>query len=1011
MRGRGLLVSLALYVGLIAGCGGGSGSSESALGNDGQTLEEVLAQPLGEETECPGLGFSRQSGVPGDPITLTGLPPEMGEVGLRVIAETPNGETLVAPLFVQIDEDTGETTFGAPSHPGGDPEGGVVHLEVGDGDLHCPPKTFTVEALPEAPEDYPVTVAKELERWADRALQQMGYDPQVLLEADPDDLPEARRGVWFVKQYISSDREDALPALAQQAAANGDEFLARLLKASGVEQAVDQAIAEMNAVTEGRLETRALQSSERLVQRDDAGIAQTFTDDPLTQSLPSLSPSAKCDAQAFEPDQLQVGSAAELSARMKAAREGHLFDGSATGQTLGAASLLDGGNIGDAAGYLGAGVFTISTVEAAKQALEPQRITDFEIERVEQKWVEDRPWDEPLFWDGANVRAEGGEFNLSEATLQSLVTALGMAPGPVGTATTAATTVSPDGINDVIADLTEESCVRIKAPKYGPVRVDQEPGKWTEVDTGATIALVSEPWSKEYIGVDIGASALAISLKAEPFLLDAPLREEFLVDVVPVNTSLIPSSVTVPNPGVTVDLAATATNSYQNRHQTDYTPSLPEGKGSLVAPGVVGDRYEVDYETPVNRADYPTFVKWTAHHPVLPRGSGPRTYQVSVTLGGELAISPRNVCMDVGDSQSFSAALGGFAEDNESVSWSASAGSISSTGDLTASYQAPNSPTTVDITATADADSDVSDTVTITVSENCLRKAWWPTAGINLDGSGTYNYGCAIPGDHDDVQEKSLVPEDVPAPEDMLDPGEYWYDRNEGISADFIHESDRHIYDDDLEQCFSIALSGSNDSSIEYTAQGDGTLAASLDSEVVTDCASYGISGDTECTAGGSFMSLHGGAFFLNLEGQRNYQLEGELSCSGLEGEVLIGWLGGALGLSATVVRFEDGEVLQSSGVENPDGSWRSPVLFDETCTESDQTVSIEEDFVLAAPPEGKVHDILIHLGGVIQVMPNYDGQDNLGQIDTSIPELPEPVVGSHTSKADIDFSVRLSPN
>lgn len=999
----------------LAGCGGGGGGSTPSTttddNDDGQTLAEVLSQPLGEKTNCPDLGFSATSGVPGDEITVTGLPEEMGEVGLRVIAEQDDGEAVIDPLFVRLDDNTGEISFATPVHPLDDPEGGPVQLEVGDGELHCPKQAFTINPLPEADPDYTVAVTADLERWTDRVLEKIGYDPQVLLNANPDELPKARLGVWFVKQYVSSDREDSLPNLAARARDNNNELLARLLKASGLEQAIDQAITDMNNTTDGRLKPESRTSGNKLLVRsNDPGIAKSS----MTKSL---SPSADCEAQAFEPDQLQIGGPADLSERIKAARQGRLFDGSTAGRMLGQASMSDYRNTGNAAGYLGAGVFVVSTVDAARQALEPQRITDFDIESVGRKWVEDRKLsagDPPLVWGGASVHAEGNEFNLSEATLESLVTALGMVPGPVGTATTAASTYSPDGVNSVIEDLTEDSCVRIRAPQYGPIEGIDDP-QWTKVETGPTIELVNahNGWSQQYKGVAIGSSTLRVALKKPPFALRSPMVKDFAVNVEQVNTSLIPSSVNLTAPGEMVTLAATATNSYNDRHQTDFSVSLPEGKGSLSSPGVVGDRFEVDYNTPENRDDYPTYVQFTANHPTLPSGSG-RTYQVPVDIGGELTINERSACLNPGESMPFSAAVDGFADDNQSVSWTSSAGTISSTGDLAASYQAPGSPASVDITATADADGSVTDTVTITVSENCMRKNWWPAASIGMDGDGVYSPTQCVTDNHDEEQVKKLGADNPPSSvQEMLNPDEYWYNRTRNLSGDLVHSSTRYHYDDNNEQCYNVSLSGSTNSAIEYRAEADGTLGASLDSVVTIDCAPFGDSDDSiECSAGGAGLSLSG-AFHIDLEEERRFLLEGELSCSALEGKVHIG--SSSVGLTGAVSRFEGGEPwLPQPGtghniVEKPDGTVLPAQLFNVTCDQPDQVVPISVDFVLPAPPDGETHQVVIFLRGGISTRPNIEAQDDFGP--PGAPTLPEPVAGSHTSKADIDFSVKLSPN
>jgi hypothetical protein len=1007
------LVRLAiLFLALVlVGCGGnGSGSGDKeGKGNDSGTtsLKEALSKPLGKSTNCPNLTLSRTRAVPGQEVVVSGLPTEFDAINVRVIAEADNGQTLVDPLFVSIDDESGEIAFSAPVHPSGNLEGGRVKLEAGDGELHCPQQTLALEPLPSAPADHPVVIADKFETWADLSIQTLGYDPQTLLNADPDSLPEARLSLWLVKQFVSGDRDGALPVLARQARDGDGNRLARLLMASGLEEALDQAITELRMTAGARLEPLSLnQWSRELTHARKPGVAP---------AVASISPTASCEEQAFDPDELQINTASELSERMKAADSGTLLSdasNTAVGRTLGTFGLADSsGPVGTTSGFLGVGQVVGTNLEAARRALEPQRITEFSVETVQREWVEDRPRNDLLFWDGARVRAEGDAFNLGQATLESLVAALGMTPGPLGTATTAASTVAPGSVSDAVSDLTEDSCVRIRAPEYGPIDVDDM--QWTESEiVGSTVELAGDG-HQEYRGVDIGASTLDIDLKAEPFALVAPLTASFVIDVVQVNTSRIPRSVNVTQPGEQVQLSVTGTNPYVEDNRDNYSASLPDGTGVIFDQRGDGDQYNVTYKAPSEREDYPAEVLFTANHETLPVGRDPRTYTVAVNLGGELSINEDTVCLTPGEQTSFSAKLDGFAAGNRSVSWQTSAGSINSTGDLTASYQAPGSPVgAVDITAVADADGSVTDTITINVSESCIEKKWFPTAGIRLDGNGSYGT-CPnrSPGDNPDRQEKTLETLNPPDPSELAFPGDYWFDRTRDTSADLVHSSTRRVYED--QECLSVALAGANEGTLEYSAQGN-NLSASAESTVNSECRDYG-NGEIACVEAGTTMGLSG-AFYIDLTERRAFTLEGELSCpggeSGTAGSLFVGQGSSRLGvgLTADVARYDSaGDPVVppqggGTGVENPNGTLRPPRLYDITC-DVGETVPVSVDFVLTAPPAGQTHRVVINLQGGLSIGPTWPFANPDGT-----PTGP-PTTGNFTGEAEVDFSMSLFPN
>lgn len=976
---------LALFTLLITACGGSSSNSNNKAPGDAQSsLAEMLQEPLGEQTACPALELSLTEGIPGTPITLRGLPSSMGDIALRVISEDETGKTRIAPLFVQANSEPGEANFVAPVHPSGSPEGGEVQLEPGDGDTHCPALSFTIKPLPDAPADYPRIITLNLEGWVDAVLRKTGLNPDLLLEADPDTLPAAQLGFWLAKQFVSGDDEGALPALAERAIEEEDPLLARLLKGLGLEQAIADALIDLNQYPDALLAPNNPQgrSAALLVRGHANSRAQTSS-----RSTYLSTSSADCGALSFPPNRLLITSAADLSERLLAGKSGDLLDDPAIGQVMGSLSLaetfdyIDRGRAGPVMDYGGTGMFVMSTLKGARQALEPQRVSDFTVNRARSPWVEDRPQDDFLFWDGAKVKAEGEEFNLTKTTLESLIEVMGMVPGPIGTGTTIATTVAPQAIDDVLTNITEGSCFRIEAPEYGPINVDD--AEWTRADVYAGNSIeIDENDHRQYRGVDIGVSTLRIYLNEQPFALSIPRFKDFNIAVEEIRISVDPGRVRVKEPGEVVQINATAPNATPidtSSRRGYFSATLPAGAaGSFVSQQEIVDHYEVIFKTPESYDSFPTQVLFTANHPTLPVGSLPRERLVTIDTGGDLRISPRNACVNNSGSLDFSADISGFGDEDEVV-WTTTAGSINPTSDTDARFNAPAANGTVTITATATADNSVSDSVTISVSSSCIRKAWWPMAMLTLDGNGNYstNEGSCPNLSDPERQILELAPVDGPTSlAAMLAMEHPWYDHSEKIEANMTHSSTHHHYVTADSQCYNKGLHGAHDGKVEFQAKPDGTLLASFDSKITTECEIYA-DGTRVCSNGGGMLGkpLTTGAYALEINEARQFTLEGELSCGNQEGNITIDG-----GLRAMVTRYVGGEPWLppvppntqpfKSGISTPSGGFMTPMLFNLECGQSDSV-----DFVLDAPPAGEMHQVLIQITGPHII--------SAGQIDT----------------------------
>lgn len=957
---------------------------------DAPELAAFLSRPLGQPVDC-NLSLSEAAAMPGEVVAVTGLPGALGEPSIRVLAEQ-GSDTLAAPLFVHDLTATG-FSFTVPMHPTGDLEGGTVRLEVGDGAARCPDLAFTINPLPDADPGLIATVQENVVEYVEATLTTIGYDPDALMAMALDDVEPADLAAWLALQYSRADRPGSLLQFAREA--RGNEALARVLAASGI--------------------LEELQARTAALSMRPAGVQEQANPAGMQRRSLRFDKAGACQGLEFDAKKLSIASAAELSARMKAVASGNNgsnFNPDRASRFLGANSLVSPLG-GSASGFAGVGVFAIKTVQQAEQALEPRRITDFSVQ-AQTLWVEDRDPAMPLRWENATVNAEGESFNLAKTTLEGLITALGLVPGPIGASVTLAGVVAPQAISDTLDAATQDSCFRIAAPRYGPIIVNDE--QWTTSEIrGSTFERVNH---RQYRGIDIGASELRVSLNTDEFPPTAIKFEDFTIVSDPIQISLSRSKVFVDEPGSVEMISATAINATTDK--ADFVAEAFEGFGTITSQRANGDFYDVTFQTPAQRERYPAFVRFVAQHRTLPQGTPMRIEIVEFDTKGELTIEPRGACLLPGQTLDLTAEIVGFQPGNQGVMWSAEpAANFSADDELATTITAPSALGPLEVTVTSTEDDEVSDTVTLTVSDRCTRKQWVPIAAISAPASGTQREASEVCGDRSDpgdnqIEELRAGDNDLPSPPDIPPQRALWFDRMESIQAAFVssvmdqQSDDQGTSDPADDSCSSVSLAASADGSISYTATTDDTLALDVDVDFTGRCERH-TNGNVVCEGGQAAVGVDG-LYYLDLSEETTYRMHGSLECSGLAGGISI------LPITATVQRFTDGttpfEPNEEDGtkIRDPDsGQFRSPQLFEVTCTEPNELVFIDERFTLDAPQNDQ--DLI-----VISILGNLSGTGNfLGKQTFEATEIPfppqEPAPGDYNGSLDIHFEVTLDPN
>lgn len=983
---------------LLSACGGGDGDSAGAVEPtvrvNNPAFAAVLSAPLGMPADCP-LQLSADAGVPGERIVISGVPAEIGEAAIRVIAPPQSdGELpLVDPLLLLADAPAGERHFVVPLHPTGDPEGGAVELELGDGIRACPALAFTIQPLPAAPADYVETVQGRMEAYVDRLLEVVGHDPAALLAMSEEEVLPADLPLWLVKQFVSADRDGSMARLAAASSADGDDFTERLFMAMGMETELNERIDALSAMPIAQLEPAAPSAKQgsRLWAAKNAK-------------------AGTCSGRQFDSRRLSIHSAAALSARMKAANglESRLRN-YGNGSILANHVALSGNSqVATGGAAVGSALFLITTATEARQAMEPKTISDFDVRSIEALWIEDRPISREAKWAGATVGADGSNFNISRAALQSLVAVLGVVPGPVGLAVTGAGAFAPTAVNGAIDKVTENSCFQIAAPHYGPIDVSDE--QWTESEVTGAFAKFDH---RRYYATDLGAGQLTVSLRSSEFGVGGIYRKRATLQAQPIQLSVSPGDVFVSEPGELVELTATVINADTSRD--DFQLVAHGAVGEVVSTTRDGTFFTVQLKTNEDREAYPFELEFVASNTTLPLGSAQRSTRVEFDVRGSLDISPNDACLLPGQTLEVSAEIKGFKPGNDGVRWSASAGNFADDEALETVFTAPQTLGVVTVEIVSTEDAEVSDSVSYTIGEQCLRKIWYPQTSFSTDGDGIYGggpedgSGPCPPGEHDERQTRELVTpsERVDTPPAEPAQSRLWFDFSDGVQALLTHQSTRYYTRGENNQtCASAAFSAESRGQTDYIAKGDGTLIMDFDAQVSSECQRYDNDNQDVVCSDAAAVAGAFGQYILAVDDQpATYRLTGSLQCGAMDGYIIL------TPFTVTVARYVDGQPYQpqqgQTGVRDAQGNPRSPQLINVSCSQANELLFIDETFTLDAAESGQTDQVFLPLTGSVLVTPDVIEKDHFGPPNPFDP-IEEPAPGDYSGQVELEFEIRL---
>lgn len=1004
---------LACAAWMLAACSGGGGDGEDPgipidEPVDDPTLffQEVVSQPFGDTAQSCGESYGAERGMPGDLVRISGIPAAMLEhATVRVISEEADGTPAYGLALLRDTGDANTLEFAVPINPNGDLDGGVVELELGDGETYCERHAFVIQPLPDADPDAAADLADTLTAWLDQLIALYGQDPQGFRDTAAADVDPPLLLLKAYQVMFDGDQSSIIPML-RDAAADDDLTVERLLTAIELEAAYSAALADMAMLP---MPEAPSQASAQARSRK-AGFSCEVEIPPLSYTF-----SGPADLAPV----MRFANARDIP--------NEIFG--AVNNAAGSIGLIPHPAVKTAATIVGAVGLGLQTSYGILVDLLPSRWGTVTFNVDPQRWPEDRP--DSLV--GQVSQAEAAAFStthnyskdIASVGFAAATTLGGAAVGarlPGGTVNGVnvaddllggVTLAFQEVTNAVIESAAEAFTVCIIAQDFGTFDVTDD--QWTRaVINGNAIVWRSEP-DRRFIGKNIGEAQIEMVIRKEVF--GASNRGARPVTTLRADVESSPAhSLSVSEPGEIVEVSATMPDA-MFKDQIDIE-IIPASAGS-----VQGRRFENDQaifliETTQDAERYPFKLRLFPTEPGLPPAEPPRDAEVEVHNEGKVTIRYEDDCVEPDETLVFTAELDGFAPDEQSVIWDVFGATVLDSSALSLTVRTPASAGEFTVGAIASADSRVEDEIDVPVLPNCLRKVLYPLADFSTDGNGVYGGSdpddvepVCPPGGHDEQQSQSLITDpaliavipDEPAPADL------WVDRLDTLAANLAHHSTRYrqLGDPPDASCPSYSFTASVSGSAEFEGTAEGELSVRFQSELHTVCENIqDDDGDyVECAAAAASAGVNG-VYYIDVTEAASYTLHGYLSCSGLDGYIILN------PVSATAIRFVNGTEPyeptpeEPTGIRDALGNPRSPQLFSAACSTPDEVIFIDEYFTLAAAAEGQTDKVTIGLIGGISVIPGIIDKEGYGPPDPT--QVQEPAPGEYSGGGRFELQLQL---
>ncbi|MBA6411771.1 hypothetical protein H2508_01440 [Parahaliea sp. F7430] len=659
---------------------------------------------------CDDVMLDRTSGRPTHTIDFSSIPSDFGQIPAFKVIDPESGDSRIIP----VDGRAGEygASFVVPVHPNNSAEGGAVTLTLIDGDgASCAPMAFVIEPLPEAPGAFNAFVDL-LDRAYDDTKRQIVEPNSQGSDSSFNPLMEIAED-----RLRGSNNENSLEKIAAGTAAISPDLT------PSAQRVMDGLIRE----------SRILDGLEDYVQKLEQipSVAPSELDQLKAPPAPDASAAAThdfCQGAMYRP------SGAGLSAMMISQAEGaavradqalYLAAGGGLAKTVAVLSTIPTAGavnpVTVSATAISLGISVLEIVREAREKLLPSELTELTFNHNKQFYLED---DQDLtgYWDDVMVTARSQGMSFDTAILNLVFK---KAIGGAGTRflgkyagdkvikrtityqSGLAAGVTTQKVMNKYGD--SRGFLHVPACDFGPADITDELYHYAEVvPVGRVLSVVSD---KAFIIEETGQGNLVVSAEHEAFG-GRSTSAQGPIEVTPIELSISPARVNG-DPGYT----STFTVTVDNANDTSVAFSIvPQGGHQFFHEKTGPNTYEVTVVTSENASDFPATLRATSTSKTGLRKavSAPaREATARLSSGGDVTVAPWSTCVEWGETAQFSATVTGY--ENKAVTWSATGGTVNSTGLFTAPKQDGN----ISIEAVSVVDSRAKGNALITVAESC----------------------------------------------------------------------------------------------------------------------------------------------------------------------------------------------------------------------------------------------------------------------------------------------------
>lgn len=641
------------------------------------------------EPRCDAPHLASASGLPLDEIAIEGIPAHFDTLlAAKVKADGATSTTLVAR------RDDGPIVLVAPIHPTGSAEGGEVTLEVVDaGGRSCTPIPFTILPLPPAP-GATAAMFDQLRARHEGQARFFQTSIEALRRTDVDDLP-AHLLPLYLAQHTLDDPENpnSLRALLDGSAPDLEgvaadiDLLDRLVDKLGLSAALGESLVELDALLAGaEAGTLALQAAPTAMGGSPRTAYALHAEMEMAQW-----------ARGYRGD----------SGLAQATR------GTATAVGLG--GLVPVPQVKAGSMVLGSGLFAFTKGAEAMAALLPSSFVSIDFQLSPSSFGEDDP--SSGRWHDVEVVAVSEGWELDKALLESLLQLTKVKGGydgwinrfaPKGFKASLNNHLRNQAVSKVIQGTAGGSgIVSIPPAETQPIDITEDPWSFAEVhfalvEDGRQGYRLDASWEGTY-GAEIKVGTALGKFGGQH------IYKNQKVPVLPLEIESNPRRASV-DPGDVVEFTVTV------RRAHDPSISAQAERGAVSLQRQPDGTHLLRYTAPASEDELPDSITIRSESTTgMLSNPARRRPSLVIPIRGTtptIEITPRDICLDSGEKETFHAEVVNL--DSQAVRWSASAGTITQQGVFTA----PGIWGSVEISATSLEDESVKGIASIRIG-NC----------------------------------------------------------------------------------------------------------------------------------------------------------------------------------------------------------------------------------------------------------------------------------------------------